>query len=328
MGFTSYLSWSYSRAKMYKEGCPRMFFFEYYKEGEDFENDARMLKSLTFPKMVAGTVVDWSINQAIKTFKESGESMYDLPFRGVKTFRRLIERSPEICRGMRTDGGYQPPRESQPLHGHFYGIPVDDGELEGCEQRISNALFNFESSEVWENIKDVPTEKWSRTKTNSDINAEKWHFKDDLLVWASLDFWYRDEDRLYIFDWKSGMPTEKAKADALLQMAIYTLWGRDCQQLPVEKISTQVVYLSEQPVWEPSFVPAAVVRIAEDTIISQYEYEKRKLRWVGQDRRDNDIYEANLEDFEPRPELVRCLNCKYRILCPPGQLAAQDPRND
>lgn len=264
MGCGRYMSWSYTRSYAYNT-CRRQFFYEYFPKYEKYDAVAYMLKNLSAPELIAGQVVDWSINGALENFIEHGELPEDLAERGIHAFRRVIAASERIVAGMKA--GRRPPRQSQPLHSDYYGYPLPKDKLAYCEQLVQDCLYNFEVSEVVDHLIKAKPDRWGKIKKPTDYPP---HFRlGELIVYANYDIYFELDDCLYIIDWKTARPTEQNVEKARQQLSVYALYGHEHLHYPPERIYVQAVWLQQISRWNPSIVMSEAIGAARQTIATE-----------------------------------------------------------
>lgn len=316
MGYTTSLSWSHTRAKSF-QGCPRAFFYEYYYRGEErFEKKAAVIRKLSNPDMLAGQVVDWQIRFALDNYREVQALPQDLPGRAVLAFRRMIEKSPAHALKMRWQLR-KPPVNAQVMHNHFYGEDDLPKVLAACENKVETCVRNWLESELLTRILEAPVTDWMPQKDDSELTVVKWQL-DALTVYSAIDFWFKSGELLHIIDWKTGRATDESVAEASRQLSGYALWGVRDQGYAPENVTTQMAFLQTSPMWEPRTFTEDDIRETERLIIGQHAEELDKLVYSrledGQAR-----YDASIDEYPVRPEVKRCHDCKFRIMCIEGK---------
>lgn len=302
-------------------GCPRAWWFQYAACGEWEANSkgaktAKNLKALTTPEMAAGSVVDDAIAQCMWQFRRLGTEPQDLVEVAIKRFRRLVETSPQICQNIRNF--LPPPDKAAPMHHHFYGYELDEGCLDRCETKIANCIFNFQMSEVWDRIEEVHPSNWMPFKGPYAMGADRWDL-DGILVWSQIDFWWKEDEKLFIVDWKSGKQTDTTEQEALQQTAVYALWAVKRKEVHLEDVRTQVAFLQDPVIWNPRKVTQLEFDAIDATIREEHATVMAKLTDGGMDDQGRPIYLAARDDFAVEGVYQRCHRCNYRQMCPEGK---------
>lgn len=315
---TNTIRWSHTRSTSLAK-CPRAFWYGYYAWGEEIQRWTELVSPLLTHDMLAGQVVDAMVNVTLMRARTNKEQPEDLAELGVQEFRKALKLSA-------IDGEYMrrelklPDHPVQVLHCDFYREVADKGTVERCEGKIRKCLVNWVESEVWERIQTIHPSKWMTQKAAQQGKiVTRWQV-EGLLVASAFDFWFKDDDKIYIFEWKSGFPAEDAQAVSRQQLASYALWAVAVKGYEPENVFGQSVFLQLPVHWNPmTFTQdelyAAQMRLATD--------KARELEFAlptgKTDQYGREQFAASMNDCPPKPEVGRCRDCKYRGLCNEGK---------
>jgi len=271
--------------------------------------------------MAAGAAVDYVIGRAMKAHRDDGEALVGLATAGVRLFRRQIQNSlavvPEIQNGGRWDrssGKWMPP-----LQHHYYGLDLGDEAVARMERRIVECLGEFESGAVWERIRRVSPAAWHPLGKMDGRDVPSFLTSCGVKVWSAVDFAMVDGDMAHVVDWKSGVPSPSAQEAARDQLAVYAMWACRHYGLRPERVQVQAVWLQAPTAWEPQTVDDVRLRSVAKRIKAEVAAEEARLEIRLNVRGRRVQRKAPRENFPPRPGTKRCVECRFRELCPEGQ---------
>jgi len=170
-------------------------------------------------------------------------------------------------------------------------IEISEQEIEEEKNNGIKQIENF-FKELWPHYKDL---EYIQHEEFEDFPIEKYK------VWVVIDFISKHGDTYIVTDWKTGKPED---IENLPQMKAYTLWVNAKYNVPYENIKTEVVFLQEpENPQNKTFKPEDIDQFKNE-IISDCK------TW------DN---VTSIEDFELKPEKIKCQYCAFLTICEDGQ---------
>ena len=233
--FKNEFSWSVSRDAIFRK-CHRMYYFQYYGSWEGWEIDAddrtRMiyiLKQLQNRQMWAGKKVHECIENVIMEIQEGinkidvlqkMENTLDLmrkEFLSSKNKKYLTD--PKTCA----------------LFEHEYDLAVPETEWKSNADNVVECLKLFFDSEVYKEILKLTENQWL------EMEQFSYFYLNDIKIYAVLDFAFRRNDKIIIYDWKTGKEdTEKDR----FQLACYGLFAIQKWDIKSENVILTDYFLS------------------------------------------------------------------------------------
>jgi len=320
MGVTRNISWSVTRSRTMAD-CPRQGFFEYYADGEAESYAAWNLKELVTLPMLAGEVVDIVISAALKKVAKREPLPTNMADVGARNFRKFVEASPKIIASMRENARTADARRRspyRPLQSDWYGLDLGKDYEQRLEKQVADCLLNFEKSEVLGRILAVDPVNWG--PFTRSMRTRPYFELDGTRAYTSFDFYFTEADTLFILDWKSGKASQRQREAADSQLSVYALYGVHELIIPEDHIQVQAIWLQEDVAWQPHEVTSPALRACEQRIRSEVAQEISLLK-MNEANKNRVEYRADRADFPARPSGNKCAQCKYRELCPEGQVA-------
>lgn len=311
-------SWSLTRSAMYAQ-CRREFFYHYLHADEPFAEKAKQLRTLSYPYVATGQIVDDAVNMALTSLKETGEMIDNLASRAAHAIKKVIQNSERFAADMRAN---QPlPKNAVVLHEHYYGYELDSGLYDNLANRVQTCLANFDNSEILAEIAGVPSEDWSPIRlSKSNIMPPSFQLTPDVRVWAAVDFYFKKGGKLWIVDWKSGSPSEAAVAKAGEQLAVYSLYGHKGLGFSLDSISVAPIWLQIGVSWAPRPASEPDVNAVVDRIAREAAEHRALLAHAGT-WKNEPVLQGRISDFPAEPDAGKCFRCRFREICPEGRNA-------
>lgn len=230
-------SWSKSRHETFHE-CHRKYYFHYYGAwgGWDLNADPRMrqiyvLKNLETRQMWMGGHVHRCVEEILKDLKEGRE----LPAPEA-AIEKMLQRMRDDFKASRAGRYRENPKKICGLFEHEYGIQVPPEVWKETADKAALCVRNFYGSAVLEKIRRLPPSAWLEVEERQTFEL------DGLKVYVQLDFAFRDNERILIYDWKTGR-TDAERND--LQLACYILYASGKWSCVPEQITATAVYLAD-----------------------------------------------------------------------------------
>jgi hypothetical protein len=142
---------------------------------------------------------------------------------------------------------------------------------------------------------------------------------DETPVFAALDFVVTHGERALIIDWKTGRRSEQTEEAARRQLGIYASYLVRALGYRVENVMIQAVWLREGWTWGPEPAMPFLLKLVEEEAREQLASFKSRL-WSDEVRGET-VWRAEMAAFESRPNVSKCLGCRFLELCPEGQEA-------
>ena len=260
--FKNEFSWSVSRCDIFRK-CHRMYYYQYYSSwgGWDIEADNRtrmiyILKQLQNRQMWAGTKVHECIENVIKEIQEGSKK--------TDTSKK-IEETLDLMRKefvSSKNKKYLKNPKSCALFEHEYGLEVSDEEWQYNADNVVECLKQFFNSDVYEEISQLSNNQW--------LELEKFPFfyLEEFKIYAVLDFAFRRNEEIIIFDWKTG--NENPEKDKF-QLACYGLFSIHKWNIESAKVKLVDFYLSKDNQNEFSLEDFKIDEIQDRIMNSIYE---------------------------------------------------------
>jgi hypothetical protein len=206
----------------------------------------------------------------------------------------------------------------RPLQSDWYGLDLGKDYEQRLEKQVADCLLNFEKSEVLGRILAVDPVNWG--PFTRSMRTRPYFELDGTRAYTSFDFYFTEADTLFILDWKSGKASQRQREAADSQLSVYALYGVHELIIPEDHIQVQAIWLQEDVAWQPHEVTSPALRACEQRIRSEVAQEISLLK-MNEANKNRVEYRADRADFPARPSGNKCAQCKYRELCPEGQVA-------
>ena len=234
--FKNKFSWSFSRHKIFT-ACKRKYYYLYYGSWGGWEANADekvrklyQLKKMANLPMLVGDVVHRTINHSLERLATGTEfPVEDAKERVVALFRQAWRES--------TNKDWQEnASRNANLFEHYYDEKPDNERLLQLKTLMEDSIDGFYESDSYGFIKFISTPHWlSREK------LESFEF-EGTNIWIKLDFAARHDERIYIYDWKTGKQVKENET----QLAVYALYAQDKWGVELENLRLFDVYLSKR----------------------------------------------------------------------------------
>ncbi|MDR3112361.1 MAG: PD-(D/E)XK nuclease family protein [Elusimicrobiota bacterium] len=217
--FTSVLGWSVSRYDRFLN-CKRQYFYDYYSkfEKEIPYEKINFLKSLTSKVLESGNIVHDAIRDVLERLKKSSK-----PINKDKLFKYVFTMTENYCKSKFFFESY--------YKKEVVMVPEIFDKVKVCiEEFISSQTFDWILNKAIDQRSEwiIEPEGFGETRIGS------------LKAYCKVDFLFPIDNKVYIFDWKTGKPNEKKHSK---QLTGYSLWaGYHFNKFACD-ISAAVVYL-------------------------------------------------------------------------------------
>lgn len=297
--FKNEFSWSVSRDDIFRK-CHRMYYFQYYGSWGGWEIDAddrtRMiyiLKKLQNRQMWAGKKVHECIENTIKTIKDGHKSVnvgHSIN-KTLDTMRREFRSS--------KNKNYLADPKTCALFEHEYDLACPETEWKSNADNVVECLKLFFNSDVYMEILKLTENQWL------EMEQFPYFYFNDVKIYAVLDLAFRRNDKIIIYDWKTGK--EDAERDRF-QLACYGLFAIQKWDIKPENVILIDYFLSNGKKNEFRFVDFESDQI-QDYILNSIDEMKKML----EDTEENIAREDNFP-FTDNEQASRY--CNYSKICP------------
>lgn len=294
-------SWSKSRDDTFR-ACPRQYFFQYYGAwgGWSERADARtrtlyILKQLQSRQQWMGAVVHNCVRWVLTTLRKTGH-----PPAEELALQHLGRRLQVDFQNSGEGLYWEKPKEMCALLEHEYDdLEVADGAWQEVFEKALRCVSAFYQSTVLRDLLDVPRDRWLELEELASFNV------DGLKVWVQLDFAHRRDDRIHIFDWKTGKSDTEATRDQLALYVLYaaTRWKTDPAHVTAVEFNLNSGELFERTA-EPDLLETARQRVRDSAAAMTALLDDPALNLAREER-------FALTDNEKT-----CRRCPYRRVCP------------
>jgi len=297
--FKNVFSWSVSRYDIFRK-CRRMYYFQYYGfwGGWDFTADKRtrtiyILKQLQNRQMWAGSKVHECIESTLNEIK-TGIGKIDTE-KKIETTLDLMRKEFLSSKNKK----YQIDPKTCALLEHEYGLEVSKEEWQSNADNVVECLKQFFNSDAYKEITQLLDNQWL------ELEQFPFFYLEDFKIYAVLDFAFRRNDEIIIYDWKTGKEDpEKDK----FQLACYGLFATQKWNIEADKVKLVDFYLSNDNQKEFNFEDFEVDEI-HDQIVNSID----EMIGMLDDPKEN----IAREDGFPFTENEQiCKYCNFNKMCP------------
>jgi len=274
--FYNYNAWSFSKHRLW-ESCKLAYYYRYIgtalKKSDEIDiMHLKKLKDLKSRNALQGIIIHEVLeNQMGQHFigrgvsEESAKAQY---------IQRLDQ--------YRKNAKYT-------IIEYYNGQPIDENFFDYARSYGADKIGMF-FGVIWPQFRDLEYlkhEKFDRFTVNGVECIVKADYvsktKDDIIV---------------VSDWKTGVDNEEYESE--LQIGVYVLWAMDYYKTELEKVRSEMVYLTTG-------------------VMRPYEFNNDRLEAIKNQITEefaimNETYE--IEHFTPSPEPRKCLGCQFSTVCP------------
>lgn len=304
-------TWSTSRDGTFQR-CARLYWWQYYGSWGGWDRgapaearEAYVLKNLTTRWAWVGSAVHGAIEALLRRHQReavSGAFAFEAPSAvSVEAeVEALTEAMREQFRESRAGHYRARPKKAFGLMEHEYADAVTRAEWLAMSDKAREALRGFLTSGVYARILASDPAAWLPIEELAKFDFE------GTPVWAVLDFALRTpEGAVEIYDWKTGAVDPTGNRP---QLVCYALFVQAHHGVPVERVTTHLVYLSAKPeVHDVRVGPEDVAEVA-GTMRASIAAMRARLK-------DPARNVALREDFPLTDDLEKCRVCAFRRLC-------------
>lgn len=301
MALENVFSWSKSRDGQFRE-CQRQYFYDKYlswggwdRKAPEKTRLAYVLKNLKNRWAWKGETVHHVIEHTLKSLRRGT----------VLSETAVLELLTQIMRNdyrsSKAKKYFEDPKNNAGLFEHEYDKPVTDETWKNIHDTAADCVRNFLRSGLYQELLQDNKESWL---TIEDLDEFVF---DQAKVYVKLDFVRKKNDTVEIYDWKTGKPEAE---ESWIQMGVYSLYAMQKWGVGLEKIKTNLFYLSE-----PS--PKPVTQTASEELLARTKDfmadSIRQMRTLLLDPLKN--IPKPSENFLFTENLKLCQNCNFYRIC-------------
>ena len=235
-------SWSKTRDDCFRR-CQRQYYFTYYgswgggnKGADERTRTLYVLKHLRNRQMWAGENVHRVIRAILEDLRKGGT----LPDKET-----LLRTTLEEMRNQWRDSGegahWENPRGTCALWEHEYDIELPDREWKAIVDYALKCIRTFLDSETFRRIAAAPRSDWLEVEERSPISI------DGFKAFVQLDFACREDDRVVVYDWKTGRADTESTRE---QLGCYAIYAGQRWSVPAGQIVTREFNLGTNEIHE------------------------------------------------------------------------------
>ncbi|WP_375478947.1 PD-(D/E)XK nuclease family protein [uncultured Nostoc sp.] len=310
------LRWSISRNQVLNT-CERRYYFQYLlpsalKSDNPELREVAILKKLKTLPMWQGEIFHTAVARYLKHIQSGRYS--SLPDSWVDWLQRKVQQEFDFSekKKFRSNPWQLSQEGGLALFEHEYDHPLDADSCNRVIQTVKNYMNKFEQwAEAVELKQSIRSAK--QVWIEPDIFKDKINFNiNHVDVVTKVDLAFLKNSKFEIYDWKSSKIQRHSSDDmsqAEFQAGVYQLWSHLTLQIPVEKITSHLVYFGGETVEQQS-IPMSY-SLKKQTLRLVRKNIERELSFVNQ---QEDV-EWNLNDLDYASSCSSCRQCFFKRIC-------------
>jgi len=303
-------SWSVSRDNVLRE-CPRKYWFNYYghwggwlREAPRREREIYVLKQLKNRATWIGQTVHDCIARTLQNISRG------VPVLGVDeilSITRSVMR--QDFRHSRSKRHWQNPKQYCGLFEHEYEVEVSDEQWREAAEDVDHCLRTFYESEHFGRLRETPPAGFLEVERFSSI------YLDGTELRIKLDCATREEERIAIWDWKTGK--KESDAGLSIQMGCYALYARKTYAVRLGEVITRRFDLYRGVLYEEAPTERSL-----DEILAYVKGSIADMLALLENQEENRAEEERFAKVERRDV---CFKCNFLKVCRPNLQISQPP---
>ena len=277
-----------------------MYYYQYYGfwGGWDLSSDKRtrtiyILKQLQNRQMWAGSKVHECIENTLNEIKIGIENI-DI-VQKIETTLNLMRK--EFLSSKNKN--YLTDPKTCALFEHEYGMEVSKEEWQSNADNVVKCLKQFFNSDLYKEISQLSNNQWL------ELEQFSFFYLENIKIYAVLDFAFRRNNKIIIYDWKTGR--EEPEKDKF-QLACYGLFATHKWNIEPENLKLVDFYLSSSNQNEFNFEDFEVAQI-HDRIMNSID----EMNDMIDDPQENIAREDSFH-FVKNEKI--CNFCNFNKICP------------
>ncbi len=298
-GFKNEFSWSRSREDIFRK-CPRQYYYHYYGSwgGWQRDSDARtrniyVLKKLSNQHLWAGEKAHQAVHKLLTVLRAENPLIPEdqLIAQTLADMRADFKNS--------RDRNYWKAPQTCGLFEHEYELDLADQAWKEIAGHVEQCIRHFFHSELFEEIQQIPVDQWLAIEEVSHF------FLNEIKVYVAIDFSVRDNDKIVIYDWKTG---SSVNTDHDLRMACYGWYAWQTWNVDPKQIELVEVNLIDMKIVRHQIAGVNLEKI-QKRIFSSIQDMQFLLEDIGNNQATEDRFA--LTDNERF-----CSFCNFKKICP------------
>jgi CRISPR/Cas system-associated exonuclease Cas4 (RecB family) len=295
--FKNEFSWSKSKNEMFNE-CKRKYFLHYYGSWNGWDNHEEdrikrtyYLKQLNTKEIWLGQIIHEVIKYVLDQFRYGNRITLG---HAIVILRKKFEEG-FIQSSLKKYTGFR-----SKVHKFFedeYNIKISEEDKKELLKKAESCLTNFYNSDTFIEIKNSLISNWIYLEDFLSFNFE------GNKIFLSMDFAMKKDDKVIIYDWKTG---KERSSEFDLQLTCYSLYISEKFKISPEKIIARIFNLSINK--EDTF------EINEEKLIEMKNYIREKVSKMKSFLEDVEENIAKEEKF-PKEEGFYCSRCNFKKIC-------------
>ncbi len=295
--FKNEFSWSKSKNEMFNQ-CKRKYFLHYYGSWNGWDNNAEdrikriyYLKQLNTKEIWLGQIIHEVIKYVLDQFKVGNRISlsYSTAILRKKFEEGFIQSSLRKYNGFRS--------KAHRFLEDEYNIEISEEIKKELLKKAESCLTNFFNSDTFIEIKNSQISDWIYLEDFLNFNFE------GNKIFLSMDFAMKKDDKVIIYDWKTG---KERSSEFDLQLTCYALYISEKLGISPEKIITRIFNLSINK--EDTF------EINEKKLVEMKNYIRENVDKMKSFLEDVEKNIAKEENF-PKEEGFYCSRCNFKKIC-------------
>lgn len=295
--FKNEFSWSKSRNEIFNE-CKREYFFNHYGFWNGWDNNEGdrikriyYLKQLKTKEIWLGQIIHEIIKYVLEQLKYGRKISLG---HAIAILKKKFEEG-FIQSTMKKYTGFR--SKTHKFFEDEYEIEISEENKKDLLKKSESCLINFFNSDTFIEIKNTPLSDWISLEEflSFDLEGNK--------IFLSMDFAMKKDDKIIIYDWKTG---KERSSEFDLQLTCYALYLSEKLKVSPENITTKIFNLSINK--EDTF------EINIEKLNEMKDYIKKSANKMKSYLKDIDNNVAIEEDF-PKEEGFYCSRCSFKKIC-------------
>jgi len=295
--FKNEFSWSKSKNEMFNE-CKKKYFLHYYGSWNGWDNNEEdrtkriyYLKQLNTKEIWLGQIIHEVIKYILDQFRFGRRISLS---HATAILRKKFEEG-FIQSSIKKYNGFK--SKAHKFFEDEYSIEISEEDKKELLKKAEFCLTNFYNSDTFIEIKNSLISDWIYLEDFLSFNFE------GNKIFLSMDFAMKKDDKVLIYDWKTG---KERSSEFDLQLTCYALYISEKLGISPEKINAKIFNLSINK--EDTF------EINGDKLIEMKNYIREnvdKMECLLENVEENIAKEENF----PKEEGFYCSRCNFKKIC-------------
>lgn len=296
--FKNEFGWSKSRDGIFKE-CLRKYYFNHYgfwggwdKNAPKKVRELYILKNIISKEIWIGQVVHDVIEGVLSRLKSGDEISLS---HALSILRNRLNKD---FNESKSKAYKERPKWAAGLFEHEYELLIPKEEWNKLFEKAEKCITNFYNSDTFQYIKKIDPKNWLFLEDFSSFDFEGTN------IYIRIDFAIKDNNKIIIFDWKTG---RERFEEMDVQLCCYALYTAKKYDIDPEKIIVKKYNLSIDK--EDSF------KIDIKVIEKIKDYMRKSIKSMKEVLIDKENNIAKEEDFPKTNIEKNCRGCNFKKIC-------------